>query len=82
MSDRNAFKRAADMFAKIKAAQALPDHQQRADALLAVGTYKSRGKGRGTPSRVYGNPRGRYVPHQGLREMERRQRRMKHVHES
>lgn len=34
--------------------------------------YRSRGHGRGSPSRRYGNPDGKYMPHQGPRECERR----------
>ena len=35
---------------------------------------RSRGKGRGTPSRTYGNPAGKYMPHQGAKECARRKR--------
>ena len=42
----------------------------------SLGQYRSRGKGRGTPARVYGNPPSKYMPHQGKRECERRRRRI------
>ena len=44
MKAREAFARARAMFAAIAAAVALPLTEQR-DALVALGTYKSRGKG-------------------------------------
>lgn len=37
-----------------------------------LGAYKSRGHGRGTPSRRYGSRPGKYEPHQGAKECERR----------
>jgi hypothetical protein len=40
--------------------------------LAAIGPYKSRGHGRGSPSRRYGNKPGKYMPHQGAQEIERR----------
>lgn len=67
----NHFARAIAMFAAVAAAMKL-DGMDRVNALAGIGPYKSRGKGRGTPSRRYGNPGGRYMPHQGAREMERR----------
>lgn len=69
--NRNMFARAIAMFSAINAAMALP-FEQRDAALGKVGLYKSRGKGRGTPSRRYGNRPGRYMPHQGDRECFRR----------
>lgn len=33
---------------------------------------RSRGKGRGTPERRYGNVGGKYMPHQGAKECARR----------
>lgn len=44
--------------------------------LAALGPYVSRGKGRGSPSRRYGNKPGKYMPHQGKRECARRVRQM------
>lgn len=44
-------------------------------ALMSVAMkldYTSRGHGRGTPSRRYGNRPGAYSPHQGIRECTRR----------
>jgi hypothetical protein len=66
---------AAALVAAVSAAASFGPLQRQsalAEALSKLGTYKSRGKGRGTPSRRYGNPPGRYSPHQGAREMERR----------
>lgn len=40
--------------------------------LAAIGPYKSRGHGRGTPSRRYGSKAGKYMPHQGANECLRR----------
>jgi hypothetical protein len=43
-----------------------------AEAMARVGQYRSRGKGRGTPSRNYGNRSDNAPAHQGEREMLRR----------
>lgn len=66
------FKRAYAMFVAIAAAQATLVLADRMVALDAVGVYKSRGKGRGTASRRYGNKAGKYTPHQGHQERVRR----------
>lgn len=71
----NHFARAIAMFRLVAAASKLKG-TERLDAMAEIGPYKSRGKGRGTPSRRYGNPDGRYMPHQGERECERRRSRM------
>lgn len=42
--------------------------------------YVSRGKGRGSVNRVYGNKPGKYTPHQGARECARRVRQMFRFH--
>lgn len=60
------FARARAMFALVAAA--MGDMVK----LAAIGQYKSRGHGRGTPSRRYGNKAGKYMPHQGKRECARR----------
>jgi hypothetical protein len=70
-TNRNMFARALVMFAAVAAAMKL-EGTARLDALNEIGPYKSRGKGRGTPSRRYGNRSGIYKPHQGARECERR----------
>lgn len=72
---QNEFKRAYAMFLAIAAAQAIPLLADRMLALDAVGAYKSRGKGRGTASKRYGNQAGKYTPHQGYAECERRRSR-------
>jgi hypothetical protein len=72
-NERNAFSRAKEIFAAIKAARALPDPLASIDALDEIEKYRSRGKGRGTPSRRYGNPPGKYRVHQGRQERIRRQ---------
>lgn len=41
-------------------------------AMLGLPDYKSRGKGRGTKPRRFGNNAGRYQPHQGAGEIQRR----------
>lgn len=68
------FKWAKQMFAAIAAAMALPLRGDQQAALGLIGDYRSRGKGRGTPSRRYGNPAGKYTPHQGKQEIARRLR--------
>lgn len=62
------FARAIALFALISAA--MGDSLK----LAAIGQYKSRGHGRGSPSRRYGSKPGKYVPHQGKQECERRLR--------
>lgn len=42
----------------------------------ALAARLSRGKGRGAESRKFGNKPGKYMPHQGARECERRARRI------
>lgn len=70
----NGFKLARMMFAAIAGAMKLPTHGEQQLALGQIGPYISRGKGRGAPSRRFGNPPGKYVPHQGERETARRRR--------
>lgn len=73
------FKRALEAFKQraeaLKAASALtPLLAKLALMELAgrLGAYKSRGHGRGTPSRRYGSRPGAYSPHQGAQERIRR----------
>jgi hypothetical protein len=70
------FKAAIAMFAAIRAALALPGIGDRKDALGEINPYRSRGKGRGTPSRnwmrPYCNNGGKHYPHQGPQECLRR----------
>jgi hypothetical protein len=66
----NPFARAHQMMAAIAAAMSLGGSAQR-DALADIGQYRSRGKGRGTASKKFGNPRGKYTPHIGAKEQER-----------
>jgi hypothetical protein len=69
------FARSLAMFAAIRSALALP-LAKREDALAAIGSYRSRGKGRGSVGRNFlrGANRSVYQPHQGKRECERRLR--------
>lgn len=76
---RGAFKRALEAFRHraeaLKAASALtPLLAKLALMELAgrLGQYKSRGHGRGTPPRRFGNRPGAYRPHQGAQERIRR----------
>lgn len=73
-ANTNGFKLARMMFAAIAAAMQLPSRGEQQLALGQIGPYISRGKGRGSPSRRYGNPPGKYWPHQGERETARRRR--------
>ncbi len=59
------FSRALAMMALIQAAMG------DAAKMATIGQYKSRGHGRGSPSRRYGNKPGKYMPHQGAQEIER-----------
>lgn len=68
------FGRAKEMMAAIAAIMRLPAVVEREAKLHALGGYRSRGKGRGTPSRRYGNPPGAYMPHQGPHERAKRAR--------
>lgn len=63
------FRRAKAMFAAIAAAMALPTASLQRSALDKIEPYRSRGKGRGTPSKRYGNRSGKYTPHQGKKEI-------------
>ncbi len=60
------FSRALAMMALIQAAMG------DAAKMAAIGQYKSRGHGRGSPNRRYGNKPGKYMPHQGDQERYRR----------
>lgn len=75
----NDFKRSKAIFAAIAAAMALGSVGERNAALGKIEQYKPRGKGRGTPSKRFGNPQGKYSPHQGKREMARRVRQMERL---
>lgn len=75
---RNAFKRAKAQFAEVnKAVEAqfalgpMAVKLALMSLLALIGPYRSRGKGRGTPSRRYGNSSS-HMPHQGLQERMRR----------
>ncbi len=68
------FARAIAMFALVQAATG--DMTK----LAAIGQYKSRGHGRGSPSRRYGNKPGKYMPHQGKQECARRLRQQEASH--
>jgi len=57
----------------VAAALRLPKSEQRI-ALSLIPEYRSRGKGRGAANRNYGNQAGKYEPHQGKAECERRMR--------
>lgn len=72
-SKRAPFRRAAIHFQLLMLAGRLPFGEREA-ALEALGPYVSRGKGRGSVNRVYGNKPGKYTPHQGTRECARRVR--------
>ena len=65
---------AQSMFLAIAAAMTTGSGVEKQIALSRIGSYKSRGKGRGTPSRHFGNKSGKYMPHQGPRECARRLR--------
>lgn len=68
------FSRAIAMMALVQAAMG------NFDALAKIGPYKSRGHGRGSPLRRYGNKPGKYMPHQGKRECARRLRQLEARH--
>ena len=71
-----AFKRSKAIFAAIAAAMALANIGERKEALGGIPQYRPRGKGRGTPSKRFGNKAGKYTPHQGANECARRVRQM------
>ncbi len=68
----NHFKAAQEMVEKIKAALGMSNEVEKRLAMAQIKPYRSRGKGRGTPSKQFGNKGGRYLPHQGVRECARR----------
>ena len=70
------FKRAGLMMAVINAM--MQQGFGMAHIAASVGTYESRGKGRGTPSRNFmrGAGNSKYEPHQGKQEIARRLARM------
>jgi len=70
------FARSSAMLAAVAGALALASLGDRLDAIAGIGPYRSRGKGRGSPSRRYGNGSG-HTPHQGAREMARRVRQIR-----
>lgn len=65
------------VFAAIAAAMAIGNELDRKRAFGEIPQYRPRGKGRGTPSKKFGNPGGKYTPHQGSKECARRVRQMK-----
>lgn len=65
------FHRVRAIFAAIATAMALPV-DQRSAALSGIGPYRSRGKGRGSPSRNWLRPFSHNTPHQGAQERLRR----------
>lgn len=67
------FHRAIQIALAIQSALRLPANE-RAPLLAGIPEYKSRGHGRGTPPRRYGNKPGKYTPHQGKQECARRVR--------
>lgn len=70
---KQAFHRAMQVALAIQSALRLPANE-RMPLLDKIPEYKSRGHGRGTPSRRYGNKPGKYTPHQGKQECARRVR--------
>ncbi len=73
---KTAFSRSIAMMAAITALMQQGMSMQAIGA--SVGTYTSRGKGRGTPSRNFmrGAGRSKYQPHQGAKEIARRAARL------
>lgn len=69
-----AFARAKALFAMIAVIMREVPLAERRERLDRLSPYRSRGKGRGTPSRRYGNKAGKYMPHQGPGEREKRKR--------
>ena len=67
-------RRAKIIAALVQTANAFPDIADRTAALARIPVYRSRGKGRGSANRSYGNKPGKYTPHQGTRECARRVR--------
>lgn len=67
MNRSTPFARANMMMAAIAAAMGLSSFAKES-ALSAIGPYKSRGKGRGTPSRNFYKSRSKYMPHYGAKE--------------
>jgi len=55
---------------KIAAQKLVEEAEQR------IRAYSSRGKGRGSPSKKFGNLGGKYIPHQGGKERARRIRQL------
>lgn len=70
----SAFQRAKAMFAAIAAIMKLASVAEQKEQLGRLNPYRSRGKGRGTPSRKFGNRSGRTYPHHSARECARRLR--------
>lgn len=69
--DKNPFARAIAMMAMIRDIMQLGDVAQRQERLRRLNPYRSRGKGRGTPSRNFGNRSGVAYPHHSARERAR-----------
>jgi len=61
------FHRAMAMMQAIASAMSMPTHLQQA-AMNKIGTYQSRGKGRGAPSPRFIKKAGKYSPHYGAKE--------------
>ncbi len=68
---RLAFKTARMVFAEVAALQAKYQGLELQEKLRSLDPYRSRGKGRGTPSRNYGHS-GNAPSHQGVQERLRR----------
>lgn len=68
------FRRAIALMSAISAilAQTAGDFAAQRMQLGKLDTYRSRGKGRGTPARNFHRSRSRYTPHQGRQECLRR----------
>jgi hypothetical protein len=68
---RQPFKRIIALIGDVNAAE---DTAALGEAMRMSHLYKSRGKGRGSLEHRHGNKPGKYMPHQGARECERRAR--------
>ena len=68
------YRRARIVSQLVALANSFPSVADRTAALAAIPPYRSRGKGRGSADRNYGNKPCKYTPHQGARECARRVR--------
>ena len=75
-NQQNAFRRVLSYMGALAFAKNIPDLVARRAFLDNLGSYQSRGKGRGTPARNFlrGSGRSKYEPHQGPGECARRVR--------